>query len=124
MRSDSSRDDLRRRLLEVARAREGNAAAIGHVSQQLLEIRAVIRHDLETPWPEGRSSTAERQERVKHLAELLLQDLSAQEEVGSQFEAGLAITARLRSVVRHLRNQGLDVSDVLTRLDQILPHEA
>ena len=124
MRSEPPFEDLRTRLLEVARAREGNAAAIAHVTQQLLEIRARIRRDLETPWPEGESSTVEWQARVNHVDELLLQDVSAQEELASQFEAGLAITATLRSVLMDMGRKGLDVSDVLSRLDQILPHEA
>lgn len=60
---------------------------------------------------------------MKHLGELLLQDVSAQEELGSQFEAGLASTATLRSVLTDMGRQGLDVSDLLTGLDQVLPHE-
>ena len=111
-------------MLEIARAREGNAASIVHVSQQVLQTRAAIRHDLETSWSEGQGSTAERQAGVRHLGELILQDLSAQEELASQIEAGLAITARLRSVLVDIQDQGLGVSDVLTRLDQILPREA
>lgn len=120
----TSADDLRARLLEIARAREGNAEAIRRVSQQLLQLRVEIRDRLENPWPEARSSPAGWQERVKHLGELILQDVSAQEELGSQIEAGLAITVALRSVLIDMRNQRLDVSEVLARLDQILPHGA
>ena len=120
----NSADHLRARLLEIARAREGNAEAMRRVSQQLLQLRVVIRDRLEIPWPEARSSPAVWQECVKHLGELILQDLSAQEELGSQIEAGLAITVALRSVLMDMRNQGLDMSEVLARLDQILPHEA
>ena len=123
MQENHSRDDLRIRLLEVARAREGNAAALARVSQQLLEIRARTRRDLEVPWPKGEGSTVGWQARVKHLGELLLQDVDTQEELGSQVEAGLAITATLRSVLMEMHRQGLDVSDLLTRLDQILPRE-
>jgi hypothetical protein len=94
------------------------------VIQQLLEIRAAIRHNLETPWPEGRDSTAERQELMRGLGELIQQELSAQEELGSQFGASIAITERMRSLVTDMRNEGLDVSDVLSRIDQILQHEA
>ena len=124
MRADASNDDLQTRLLEIARAREGNAEAIRRVSQQLLQLRVEIRDRLENPWPEARSSPAGWQERVKHLGELILQDVSAQEELGSQIEAGLAITVALRSVLIDMRNQRLDVSEVLARLDQILPHGA
>ena len=124
MHDNPSRDELRTRWLEVARAREGNVAAIAHVSQQLLEIRARIRRDLETPWLEEQGSIADLQARVKCLSELIVQDVSTQEELGSQVEAGLAITATLRSVLMDMGRQGLDVSDLLTRLDQILPREA
>jgi hypothetical protein len=124
MRIDSSPEDLRTRLLEIAHTRELNAETMARVVQQLLEIRAVIRHNLETPWPEGQDSTAKRRELMRGLGALFQQDLSAQEELGSQFGAGIAITERMRSVVKDMRNEGVDVSDVLSRIDQILLHEA
>lgn len=124
MQCDPSPDDLRTRLLEIACARARNAAAIVHATQQLFEIRGVIRRDLEPSCPEGQSSTVEWQAQLKHLDELLLQDVSIQEELGSQIEAGLAITVTLQSVLMDMHGQGLDVSDLLTRIDQILPREA
>jgi hypothetical protein len=40
---------------------------------------------------------------VTHLDALLLQDVDGPEELGSQFEAGLAITATLRSALMDIR---------------------